>query len=81
MSLEGELKSLPSYVEKVCDLPRRCPAHRPTVWTGTAIFCLLSQHMTVVLQRLEVPVPRKLAANSSVHEKVCRIGLHSHCLG
>ncbi|KAI0772623.1 hypothetical protein BC629DRAFT_1583162 [Irpex lacteus] len=36
---------------------------------GTAIFCLLSQHMTVILQRLEVPIPRKLAANSSVHEK------------
>ncbi|KAI0347144.1 pelota [Trametopsis cervina] len=36
---------------------------------GSAIFCLLSQHMTVILQRLEVPIPRKLAANSSVHEK------------
>lgn len=36
---------------------------------GTAVFCLLSQNMTVVLQRLEVPIPRKIAANSSVHEK------------
>ncbi|KAI0701817.1 pelota [Cytidiella melzeri] len=36
---------------------------------GSAIFCLLSQHMTVILQRLEVPIPRKIAANSSVHEK------------
>lgn len=81
MFLEGEPRSPLSCVEKVCDLPWRCRARRLTVWTGTAIFCLLSQHMTVVLQRLEVPVPRKLAANSSVHEKVCQIGLHSPCLG
>lgn len=40
---------------------------------GSAIFCLLSQHMTVVLQRLEVPIPRKLATNSSAHEKVCGV--------
>ena len=32
---------------------------------GTAIFCLLSQHMTVVLQRLEVPIPRKISNQSS----------------
>ncbi|TFY60794.1 hypothetical protein EVJ58_g4919 [Rhodofomes roseus] len=36
---------------------------------GTAIFCLLSEHMTVILQRLEVPIPRKIATGSSAHEK------------
>lgn len=36
---------------------------------GTAIFCLLSEHMTVVLQRLEVPIPRKIATGTSAHEK------------
>ena len=39
---------------------------------GTAIFCLLSEHMTVVLQRLEVPIPRKLSSQSAAHEKVCQ---------
>ncbi|KAH9943502.1 pelota [Epithele typhae] len=36
---------------------------------GSAIFCLLSEHMTVVLQRLEVHIPRKLSSQSSAHEK------------
>ena len=45
---------------------------------GTAIFCLLSQHMTVVLQRLEVPIPRKLATNSSAHEKVSLVTVETH---
>ena len=40
------------------------------VMPGTAIFCLLSEHMTVVLQRLEVPIPRKISTQSSAHEKV-----------
>lgn len=41
------------------------------LYTGSAIFCLLSEHMTVVLQRLEVPIPRKISSQSSAHEKVC----------
>ncbi|KAJ7228537.1 eRF1 domain 1-domain-containing protein [Mycena pura] len=35
---------------------------------GTAAFCLLSQHMTLVTHRLSVPIPRK-AGSSSQHEK------------
>ena len=40
---------------------------------GSAIFCLLSEHMTVVLQRLEVSIPRKISSQSSAHEKVCAL--------
>jgi protein pelota len=36
---------------------------------GTAAFCLLSQHMTVVLQRIDVPVPRKRAGSATAHDK------------
>ena len=43
-------------------LPRGCPL-------GTAAFCLLSQHMTVVLQRIDIPVPRKRAGSATAHEK------------
>jgi protein pelota len=39
-----------------------------TGYVGSAAFCLLSQHMTVVRQRIDVPVPRK-SASSSAHEK------------
>lgn len=41
----------------------------PRLLLGTAAFCLLSQHMTVVLQRIEVPVPRKRAGSATAHEK------------
>lgn len=37
---------------------------------GTAAFCLLSQHMTLVTNRISVPIPRKSAASgASQHEK------------
>ncbi|KAH8105914.1 pelota [Cristinia sonorae] len=58
-----------SRVEESCVPGRGAEVGAVVCGEGTAIFCLLSQHMTVVLQRLDVPIPRKLAANSSVHEK------------
>lgn len=37
---------------------------------GTAAFCLLSQHMTIVTHRLNVPIPRKASATGAAqHEK------------
>lgn len=37
---------------------------------GTAAFCLLSQHMTLVTHRISVPIPRKSASSgASQHEK------------
>ncbi|KAH7343822.1 eRF1 domain 1-domain-containing protein [Rhizoctonia solani] len=36
---------------------------------GTAAICLLSEHMTVIRQRIEVPVPRKRMGSSTLHEK------------
>jgi hypothetical protein len=37
---------------------------------GTAAVCLLTEHMMVVRQRIDVPVPRKRKGQSGVHEKV-----------
>ncbi|KDN50948.1 hypothetical protein RSAG8_00577, partial [Rhizoctonia solani AG-8 WAC10335] len=42
---------------------------------GTAAICLLSEHMTVIRQRIEVPVPRKRMGSSTLHEK--RLAKHS----
>jgi protein pelota len=42
--------------------------HYSFLKTGSAAFCLLSEHMTVVRQRIDVPVPRK-SASSTAHEK------------
>ncbi len=38
--------------------------------TGHAAICLLSEHMTVIRQRIDTPVPRKRVGSASVHEKV-----------
>jgi protein pelota len=35
---------------------------------GTAALCLMSEHMTTIRQRIDVPVPRK-SAGSSTHDK------------
>jgi len=35
---------------------------------GTAAICLLSEHMTIIRQRIDVPVPRK-RSGSTTHEK------------
>jgi protein pelota len=37
--------------------------------SGTAAICLLSEHMTVIKQRLEVNIPRKRAGSSTLREK------------
>lgn len=37
---------------------------------GTAAVCLLTEHMMVVRQRIDMPVPRKRKGQSGVHEKV-----------
>ena len=36
---------------------------------GTAAVCLLSEHMTVIRQRVEVPVPRKRIGSTTLHDK------------
>ena len=43
--------------------------YNTSYWTGTAAFCLLSQHMTVVRQRIDFSIPRKMSSSSSAHEK------------
>ncbi|KAJ3558374.1 hypothetical protein NM688_g968 [Phlebia brevispora] len=62
-----------SRVEESCIPGRGAEVAAVVCGEGTATFCLLSQYMTVILHRLDVPIPRKLAANSSAHEKVDRI--------
>ncbi|KAI0952137.1 hypothetical protein AcV7_008036 [Taiwanofungus camphoratus] len=58
-----------SRVEESCVPGRGAEVGAVVCGEGTAIFCLLSEHMTVILQRLEVPIPRKLSTGASAHEK------------
>ncbi|CAL1700854.1 unnamed protein product [Somion occarium] len=56
-------------VEESCVPGRGAEVAAIVCGEGTATFCLLSQHMTMVMHRLEVSIPRKIAANSGAHEK------------
>lgn len=39
------------------------------ILTGTAAVCLISNHMTVIRQRVEVPIPRKRTGSTTMHDK------------
>lgn len=39
------------------------------LYIGTAALCLLSEHMTVIRQRIDMPVPRKRKGGTSAHDK------------
>ncbi|EIN10417.1 pelota [Punctularia strigosozonata HHB-11173 SS5] len=55
-------------VEESCVPGRGAEVGAIVCGEGTAAFCLLSQHMTVIRQRIEVPIPRK-QSSSSAHDK------------
>lgn len=59
-----------SRVEESCIPGRGAEVAAVVCGEGTAAFCLLSEHMTLVTHRLSVPIPRKAAiAGASQHEK------------
>jgi protein pelota len=55
-------------VEEACVPGRGAEVGAVVCGEGSAAFCLLSEHMTVIRQRIDVPIPRK-SASSSTHEK------------
>lgn len=68
---EGVPKLAPSFVGKVGP----CAVHQVehlyltvSFYIGTAALCLMSEHMTTIRQRIDVPVPRK-SAGSETHDK------------
>lgn len=51
----------------ICTFPKTNPLI--SEMTGTAALCLLSQHMTIIRQRIDVPISRKRAGSATLHEK------------
>lgn len=59
-----------SRVEEACVPGRGAEVGAVVCGEGTAAFCLLSQHMTVITHRISVPIPRKASVSgASQHEK------------
>ncbi|KAG8908152.1 Translation factor pelota [Tulasnella sp. 403] len=59
-------------VEEACVEGRGADVGAIICGEGTAAICLLSEHMTVIRQRIEVPVPRKRMGSSTLHDKASR---------
>ncbi|EGO02193.1 hypothetical protein SERLA73DRAFT_104568 [Serpula lacrymans var. lacrymans S7.3] len=59
-----------SRVQESCIPGRGAEVGAVVIGEGTAAFCLLSQHLTLVTHRLSVPIPRKASApGTAQHEK------------
>ncbi|KAK9762972.1 Translation factor pelota [Basidiobolus ranarum] len=56
-------------VEEACDITKKADVAAVVLQEGLANICLLTQHMTIVRQRIETPVPRKRKGSTTNYEK------------
>ncbi|KAJ2774065.1 Translation factor pelota [Coemansia nantahalensis] len=56
-------------VSDACDIARQADAAAVTMHEGLAVICLMTQHMTVVRQRIEVAIPRKSRGSTTNYDK------------
>ncbi|KAI9150929.1 Translation factor pelota [Blastocladiella emersonii ATCC 22665] len=56
-------------IDAACNVAKRAEVAAVVLQEGLANVCLLTEHMTVVRQRIEVSVPRKRRGSSSNHDK------------
>lgn len=56
-------------VDDSCDITKQADVAAIVCQEGLANFCFLTQHMTIVRQRIETPIPRKRKGSVTNHEK------------
>ncbi|KAJ2162286.1 Translation factor pelota [Coemansia sp. RSA 552] len=56
-------------VSDACDITKQADVAAVTMQEGLAVVCLLTQHMTVIRQRIDVPIPRKRRGSTTSYEK------------
>ncbi|ORX46326.1 hypothetical protein DM01DRAFT_1410686 [Hesseltinella vesiculosa] len=56
-------------VEDACDVTKQAEVAAVVCQEGLANVCFLTQHMTVVKQRIEIPIPRKRKGSAANHDK------------
>ncbi|KAI9322397.1 protein pelota [Dichotomocladium elegans] len=56
-------------VEEACDITKQADVAAIVCQEGLANICFLTEHMTVVKQRIETPIPRKRKGSVTNHEK------------
>ncbi|KAJ2502959.1 Translation factor pelota [Coemansia sp. RSA 1972] len=65
---EWDLISL-KRINDACDITQQADVAAVTMQEGLAVVCLLTQYMTVVRQRIDVPIPRKRRGSTTNYEK------------
>ncbi|KAI7881220.1 protein pelota [Mucor mucedo] len=56
-------------VEDACDITKQADVAAIVCQEGLANICFLTQHMTIVRQRIEIPIPRKRKGSVTNHDK------------
>ena len=56
-------------VEDACDAAKHADVAAVVCQEGLANLCFMTQHMTIVRQRIETPIPRKRKGSIDNHEK------------
>ncbi|PVU84522.1 hypothetical protein BB561_007039, partial [Smittium simulii] len=56
-------------ITEACDINKKADVAAVVMQEGLANLCLLTQHMTIVKQRIQVPIPRKRMGSSTQHDK------------
>ncbi|KAJ2512841.1 Translation factor pelota [Coemansia sp. RSA 1939] len=56
-------------IDNACDITRQADVAAVTMQEGLAVICLVTQYMTVVRQRIEIPIPRKRRGSTTNYEK------------
>ncbi|KAG0767113.1 hypothetical protein G6F57_002568 [Rhizopus arrhizus] len=56
-------------VDDACDITKQADVAAIVCQEGLANVCFLTQHMTIVRQRIETPIPRKRKGSVANHEK------------
>lgn len=62
-----------STVKEACDPAEKSEVGAVVLHEGLANVCLVTDHMTVLRQRIDLPIPRKRKGSVSNYEKVCII--------
>lgn len=57
-------------IRDACDVSKKAEVGAVVLQEGLANVCLLTEHMTILRQRIETSIPRKDKGSSSNHDKV-----------
>lgn len=61
-------------VKEACDVSEKAEIGAVVLQEGLANICFITEHMTVLRQKVETTIPRKRKGNIEAYQKVCGTG-------